>query len=370
MKKEEIIQSIKIITLSLILSFGINFVSAQITPPAGAPGSYNVIGPLNAGPSSQSKSGDLKFFLVTPMLGFNTGDALFASLNLNFIPNFSHYVDDLSSNGIKTDGLATDSLQINPMAGGTGDRPVCFEPDGTLSICNSPGVCGTANGKYLDSKPTLTSPTTTSLCASGSTFLGTISGTGQGLTDDPWTWQCSSIGNIPTTCKASYSAKCGTVNGTTLASDTTPIPFASRCAQFRSNGLAQQGITVNPNGDRWWICTLDAPNGSQEGPSIDACIVHSSIGSNSVSPGVCGNNVNLVYGEAASWGSLGGGTGGAHWVGATGNSGACSSGSMYGNDGGVEKFSQNNGFYLLYKWGCTGQNGGSNTPCQSISYSN
>ena len=136
MKKEEIIQSIKIITLSLILSFGINFVSAQITPPAGAPGSYNVLGPLNTGSSSQSKDGELKFFLVTPVFNFNitTGDALIASLNLNF--NFSHYVEDLSSSGIKTDGLSTDNLVINPLANASGgDRPLCVEADGTLGIC-------------------------------------------------------------------------------------------------------------------------------------------------------------------------------------------------------------------------------------------
>lgn len=59
MKKDEIINSIKIITLALVVGLGVNYVSATWTNPPATPPNDNVAAPLNAGGAGQVKVGGL-----------------------------------------------------------------------------------------------------------------------------------------------------------------------------------------------------------------------------------------------------------------------------------------------------------------------
>ena len=108
MKTKELIQSLKIIVLGLVLSFGLSFASAQYTGPTGAPGDgTNAPTPLNVSANNQTKTGGL----------------IIAGGN-SFIPS----------------GVATDSLYTVGNIGaaslkGVGERPVCTDENGLLKIC-------------------------------------------------------------------------------------------------------------------------------------------------------------------------------------------------------------------------------------------
>lgn len=81
MKRNKIIQSIKIITLGLILSLGISYVFSAVGDGMGGggialPPSLNVSGPVNVGPSDQTKSGGLDVGVVSGNLRVLNGGFL------------------------------------------------------------------------------------------------------------------------------------------------------------------------------------------------------------------------------------------------------------------------------------------------------
>jgi len=74
----------------------------------------------------------------------------------------------------------------------TGTKPSTSQAC-TANLCSTSGVCGSADGVAVSSKPT------TNLCASGAT--STVSGTG------PWNWSCAGTnGGSPASCTAPQSA--------------------------------------------------------------------------------------------------------------------------------------------------------------------
>jgi parallel beta-helix repeat protein len=103
------------------------------------------------------------------------------------------------------------------------------------------GICGTANGTTVASKPT------TNLCSTGTS--STVSGTG------PWTWSCAGRnGGATASCSAQLTPPtpvngvCGTSNGTTVASKPT-------------NNLCNTGTASTVAGTGPWTSSCSGANG-------------------------------------------------------------------------------------------------------------
>ena len=103
MDKKNVLQSVKVIILGLILSFGIASVFGQIKPIQTKllPPSNNVSGPLNEGPSDQVKDGGLA---VNAFIA--RGNALF------YLP-----------------------IKIESFADGTDNKPLCADSTGKIVYC-------------------------------------------------------------------------------------------------------------------------------------------------------------------------------------------------------------------------------------------
>ena len=109
MKKNKLLQSIKVIILGLVLSLGVSYIFAgiggnteELLPPKN-----NVPGPINEGISNQIKDGGLS------VNGFSArGNALFA-------------------NSVETES----SLKVNSFAGGGNNKPLCADPNGNIVLC-------------------------------------------------------------------------------------------------------------------------------------------------------------------------------------------------------------------------------------------
>lgn len=188
MKKNELIQSFKIIILGLVLSFGVSLVFAQWTPPTGGaqPGN-NTPGPLNVGSDSQQKAGDLKVGLTpnnepTNLLtasGFSTS-AILATSNSSFLEKL--FVGGIPPNQSTATRLFVigDITSTNLSANGA-NNTVCATNTGKLILCSA-AACGSANGELFTSVPT------TNLCSSGAT-PSAVNGNG------PWNWTCTTGGS-------------------------------------------------------------------------------------------------------------------------------------------------------------------------------
>lgn len=118
--KKDLLQSLKIIVLGLVFSFGTSYLfAAWINPPANPPSS-NIDAPINASAGEQSKG---------------IGDKVTGSLlNINGV---------LSSNSLAVFGPATvsGSLKVNSLADAgsftfsTGERNICVDATGLLVAC-------------------------------------------------------------------------------------------------------------------------------------------------------------------------------------------------------------------------------------------
>ena len=109
MKKNELLQSVKVIILGLVLSLGVSYIFAGIggNTEKLLPPKNNVPGPINEGISNQIKDGGLS------VNGFGArGNALFA-------------------NSVETES----SLKVNSFAGGGNNKPLCADPNGNIVLC-------------------------------------------------------------------------------------------------------------------------------------------------------------------------------------------------------------------------------------------
>jgi len=111
MKKNELLQSVKVIILGLVLSLGVVYAFSATGVPS-AP-SNNVDGPLNDGTSSQVKNGGLSV------------NEFLAAGNSQFIQ----------------------PVKVNSLVGGGNNKPLCADNCGNIVLCSGGNIvpCGSGN---------------------------------------------------------------------------------------------------------------------------------------------------------------------------------------------------------------------------------
>ncbi len=138
MNKQQITNSLKVITLALVLSFGIQFAAAQSwTPPTSAPPGNNTYAPINVGASGQVKDGGLtlglglsstpsQFSLLAPYGKVGIGSGVNTAQNPDY--NNSNVRLDIFGSGTQrlkiqsTDAAGTARLDLVGKATGGGNN--------------------------------------------------------------------------------------------------------------------------------------------------------------------------------------------------------------------------------------------------------
>jgi len=296
MKKNELLKSVKVVILGLILSLSISYAYAA---PTAIPPSGNVAGPLNIGPSTQTKQGS---FIISNGGFRSAGPALLNDIVIigpdpSYIQNQStsfNYQNKKSKGlfaklgdffGFTDDSLKTKTaLAASPTAcanaGGTcvSSTGACTalggsivttscSPDTSNPLCCDIPVynaqCGSATGGTYT-----TTPPTSDLCASGTPYPTPVVGSAPDT--NYWKWDCVGInGGTNTSSPFSYACKanktpvvngsCGSAVGQTYPS----APSAGLCATGAATIVTASG---GGNTGYWqWGC-----NGSGGGTSTSA----------------------------------------------------------------------------------------------------
>jgi len=133
-----------------------------------------------------------------------------------------------------------------------GNAAWCFTPRSTVSNTPIGGVCGSANNRTSNAKPTA------NLCLDGST--PTVLGSG------PWTWSCAGSNNGSTaSCSAPKVATwptCGSF-AISAATSTSPALQATRdTTQLCSTGTYGNVSGWNGDGNWYWSCVNSSNNTS------------------------------------------------------------------------------------------------------------
>lgn len=137
--KKELIQSIKIVTLSLIIGLGVSVVYAlDWTAPTCAPVGCNTYAPVNVGPDAQTKTGDLN---VADVSAFTNG---FVSDGQTVITGAAGITSGLHI-GVNITSPNTDLYLYKFSASGpahatTYPAQLCVESDGKVDLCPGPGA--------------------------------------------------------------------------------------------------------------------------------------------------------------------------------------------------------------------------------------
>lgn len=211
---KDLIQSIKVIVLSLLIGLGVSFVSAW-TEPTGTPPENNVGGPINIGASFQSKTGGLSVgadglwteggFVAEGKTnlrdkayigGDPNAECTGTSCNGGTGSRPSFFAKLSESLGLSKEAIAQSQPSYNwadaatltvkgnissSDLNGSGERSVCADPAGKLTICGGAN-CGPANNGSFTSEPT------TSLCSSEDTASEV---NGDGSQTPSWNWTCT-----------------------------------------------------------------------------------------------------------------------------------------------------------------------------------
>jgi hypothetical protein len=217
--KKKLLQSIKIITLGLLLSAGISYAATIWSPPLSGPSTGNRATPINASNKEQ-------------------GIGVVPNTSLLYVGGNSS-IGFLRSNEIKIYGDAIVAGNLtDDMLGGGGTQNVCANTAGILVICNAAPIitCGSADNTQVSSIPT------SNLCSDGSTPTPPVSGG----TNGPWSWTCGT-----NSCSAAMIApgpftlslnRVGSGTGTVMSSP-TGINCGSDCSESYASGTV---VTLTP----------------------------------------------------------------------------------------------------------------------------
>jgi len=372
MKKNELMQSIKVIILGLVFGLGVIYVSAATSstwvPAAGTPPSNNVAGPLNVGPSTQTKEGSLIISaggfrsagpallndvvviglaplgqqqLPTQETSFNSQNekskGLFAKMSDFF--GFSNSLETQKAYAEETEtysncfvpNFCVSSSECSSQGGTSGVS--CITSAGqitSLKCCSttpSNGVCGPTHTSTL----TYSTAPTTGLCSSGNPTVVT----GSAPNINYWKWGCNGINGGTSTSSTACNADktpvvwgiCGSAVGDTFPS----APTTNLC----SSGTPTVVTGSAPDLGYWkWGCDGSGGGGST---TSTACTANRP----AVISGSCGSADGETFSSLTS-----------------SSANLCSAGT-------VASFAGNG----PWTWGCNGSGGGTSTSATACSAS-
>jgi len=334
--KKKLVQSIKILSLCLVfvLFVGVTFVEAQ-TPP-----SSNVPGPLNVGPSTQTKQGS---FIISNGGFRSAGPALLNDIVI--IGTDPSYIQNQSTSfnyqNQKSKGLFA---KLGDFFGFTDDSLKTQKAMAASQTCQSVGgTCTTESGSACLNSVNATGCLTDEICCilgqdppvdgiCGNYPSGNHCAVGTmfdftGGTNGPWSWSCTGLnGGNPIDCSANApvvveQGVCGSSNGMTFPS-------------APSSGLCSVGVTGTVSGSgsntgywKWSCRDSDWETNTQSIPAN--CTANRTPFTN----GACGAKNGGTFSSLTS-----------------GSSNLC-------NPGTVASFAGNG----PWTWGCNGSGTGTNT---------
>lgn len=211
MKKNNILNSIKIIALGFMFCFGVSYIFAA------------TISPLNVGSTPQDKLGSLGITAG----GFHSfGPGLFDDTAV--VGSIDNGTDRLIVNGSAdffSKVIIGGGMKVSSLAGNNGKK-ICVDNTGKLILCPTiNGACGGANMNAQSVKPSGDSY----LCSSGNPSV--VTGTG------PWNWTCNgTFGGTTASCSAPVYAICTSGNLTFTSSGTWTVPVGCSSVTFEAHG--------------------------------------------------------------------------------------------------------------------------------------
>ncbi|MEI7810191.1 MAG: hypothetical protein WCI41_01385 [bacterium] len=281
MKKEELIQSVKIIALGLVISVCFSFVHAAWVVPSGAPStSTNVSSsPVNAGLTAQTKTGDLSVANSTAPTfsnaldssgnnsvnifttdGFTTQGSILATGNSSFLKNVAIGGSIDNAYALKVYGntqQSTGKIFSSALAGDTTDRALCVDSSGKLIKCTVPTAsCGTAA-----TIGTLVKPTSNLCVNSTATAVTPIAS----CSNYAWQWDCldENNNNVLSSCSTKLPSS-GTMTFTvgSYVCPAPPVTAVNITASAGGGGGAGEAMLSGTAQD--WICPSNYTNLSND----------------------------------------------------------------------------------------------------------